>query len=83
MYSTAGACAFRVHPEEIRSLGRSVRRTFFSALIDRTVTPTEMRHELLSLILGWPATVRHQARPERPRVIALWGRLDREGPAAV
>jgi hypothetical protein len=41
-------------PEEIRRLGRSVRRTFFSALIDRTVTPDEMRHELLSLIQGWP-----------------------------
>jgi AcrR family transcriptional regulator len=34
--------------EEIRSLGRSLRRTFFSALIDRTVTPEEMRSELLS-----------------------------------
>jgi hypothetical protein len=49
-------------PEEIRSLGRSVRRTFFSALIDRTVTPDEMRHELLSLIQGWPATFRREAR---------------------
>jgi AcrR family transcriptional regulator len=48
-------------PEEIRGLGRSVRRTFFSALIDRTVTPDELRHELLSLIRGWPATVGKQA----------------------
>jgi AcrR family transcriptional regulator len=39
-------------PEEIRRLGRSVRRTFFSALVDRTVTPEELRHELLSLIHG-------------------------------
>jgi hypothetical protein len=39
-------------PDEIRSLGRSVRRTFFSAVIDRTVTPAEMRHELISLIQG-------------------------------
>jgi AcrR family transcriptional regulator len=58
-------------PEEIRRLGRSVRRTFFSALVDRTVTPEEMRHELLSLIRGWPATVHHEKRPERRRVTAL------------
>ena len=45
-------CAPECTPDEIRSLGRSVRRTFFSALIDRTVTPAEMRHELLSLIQG-------------------------------
>ena len=49
-------------PEEIRRLGRSVRRTFFSAFVDRTVTPDEMRHELLSLIHGWPATVHHRKR---------------------
>jgi len=55
-------------PEEIHRLGRSVRRTFFSALVDRTVTPEEMRHQLLSLIQGWPATVRQQARLERPKV---------------
>jgi hypothetical protein len=41
-----------VHPEEIHGLGRSVRRTFFSALIDRTVTPDELRQDLLSLIQG-------------------------------
>ena len=40
--------------------GSSFRWTFFSALIDRTVTPDELRHEPLSLIHGWPATV-HQA----------------------
>jgi hypothetical protein len=43
-------------PDEIESLGRNVRRTFFSALIDPTVTPDEMRRELLSLIRGWPLT---------------------------
>jgi AcrR family transcriptional regulator len=48
--------------DEIRSLGRSLRRTFFSALIDNTVTPDEMRGELLSLIRGWPST----ARPDLP-----------------
>ena len=58
-------------PEEIHRLGRSVRRTFFSALIDRTVTPDELRQELLSLIQGWPATVREEERPERLRVMAL------------
>jgi AcrR family transcriptional regulator len=58
-------------PEEIRRLGRSVRRTFFSALIDRTVTPAEMRHELLSLIQGWPATVRQKTPPERLKGIVL------------
>jgi AcrR family transcriptional regulator len=58
-------------PEEISSLGRSVRRTFFSALIDRTVTPAEMRHELLSLIQGWPSTVRQKTPPERLKGIAL------------
>jgi hypothetical protein len=57
--------------DEIRSLGRSLRRTFFSALIDRTVTPDEMRDELLSLIQGWPASVRKPPRPERPKVLAL------------
>ena len=58
-------------PDEIRSLGRSVRRTFFSALIDRTVTPDELRHELLSLIQGWPVTVGKQAPAEHLKVIAL------------
>jgi AcrR family transcriptional regulator len=58
-------------PDEIRRLGRSVRRTFFSALIDRTVTPDEMRHELLSLIQGWPATVRQKTPPERLKGIGL------------
>jgi AcrR family transcriptional regulator len=58
-------------PEEIGRLGRSVRRTVFSALIDRTVTPEELRQELLSLIQGWPATVHQEEQPERPRVMAL------------
>jgi hypothetical protein len=58
-------------PEEIGRLGRSVRRTVFSALIDRTVTPEELRQELLSLIQGWPATVGNQPAPERPIVMAL------------
>jgi hypothetical protein len=58
-------------PEEILRLGRSVRRTFFSALIDRTVTPEELRHELLSLIQGWPATVSKQVPAEHLKVIAL------------
>lgn len=58
-------------PEEIHRLGRSVRRTFFSALLDRTVTPDEMRQELLSLIQGWPATVRQKTPPERLKGIAL------------
>ena len=56
--------------DEIPSLGRSLRRTFFSALIDRTVTH-EMRDELLSLIRGWPASVRKSLRPERQLTIAL------------
>jgi hypothetical protein len=56
--------------DEIRSLGRSLRRTFFSALIDRTVTPEEMRVEMLGLIRGWPVSVRKSSRPERPLVIA-------------
>jgi hypothetical protein len=47
-----------------RWICRSVRRTFFSALIDRTVTPEELRHELLSLIQGRPATVGKQAPAE-------------------
>jgi AcrR family transcriptional regulator len=58
-------------PEEIRRLGRSVRRTFFSALIDRTVTPDELRRELLSLIQGWPAMVGKQAPAEHLKVTAL------------
>jgi hypothetical protein len=53
------------------SASSSVRRsTFFSALIDRTVTPDELRHELLSLIQGWPATVGKQAPAEHLKVIA-------------
>jgi AcrR family transcriptional regulator len=63
-------------PEEIHRLGRSVRRTFFSALIDRTVTPDELRHELLSLIQGWPATVHQEEQPDRPRVMALTQHAD-------
>ena len=70
MHQAAGLCAPPMHPEEIHRLGRSVRRTFFSALIDRTVTPEEMRQELLSLIYGWPATIHQEQRPERPRVMA-------------
>jgi hypothetical protein len=54
-------------PEEIRRLGRSLRRTLFSALIDRTVTPDEMRHELLSLIQGWPTTVHQEECQRRPK----------------
>jgi hypothetical protein len=50
--------------DEIRSLGRSLRRTFFSTLIDHTVTPEEMRGELLSVIRGGPASVRKSYRPE-------------------
>jgi AcrR family transcriptional regulator len=57
-------------PEEIHRLGRSVRRTFFSALIDRTVTPDELRQELLSLIQGWPATVHQAATASR---VDSWG----------
>jgi AcrR family transcriptional regulator len=59
--------------DEIRSLGRSLRRTFFSSLmlIDHTVTLEEMRGELLSLIRGWPSSVRKSSRPERPLVVAL------------
>jgi AcrR family transcriptional regulator len=64
-------------PEEIHRLGRSVRRAFFSALIDRTVTPDELRQELLSLIHGWPATVHQEEQPERPRVMALTQLADR------
>ena len=56
--------------DEIRSLGRSLRRTFFSALIDHTVNPEEMRGELLSLIRGWPASVRRSSRLENPLVEA-------------
>jgi AcrR family transcriptional regulator len=56
---------------EIHSLGRSLRRTFFSALIDRTVTPTELRDELISLVHGWPARVRQQVlAPTPPRTFA-------------
>jgi hypothetical protein len=58
-----------MHPEEIHRLGHSVRRTFFSALLDRTVTQEELRHELLSLIQGWPATVGKQAPAEHLKVI--------------
>lgn len=50
---------------EIRSLGRSLRRTFFSALLDRTVSREEMRDQLLSLIRGWPAREREEALLER------------------
>ena len=57
--------------DEIHNLGRSLRRTFFSALIDHTVTPEEMRGELLSLIRGWPAPIRKSSRLERPLVDAL------------
>lgn len=47
----------RAFPEcteaEIHSRGRSLRRTFFSALIDSTVTPGELREEFLVLFRGW------------------------------
>jgi hypothetical protein len=70
MYQALGHVLPECTPEEVRRLGRSLRRTFFSALIDRTVTPDELRHELLSLIQGWPATVGKQAPPQRLKVIA-------------
>jgi AcrR family transcriptional regulator len=38
---------------EIHSMSRSLRRTFLSALIDRTVTPEELREEFLALFRGW------------------------------
>ena len=69
MHQAAGLCAPPVHPEEIHRLGRSVRRTFFSALLDRTATQEELRHELLSLIQGWPATVGKQVPAEHLKVI--------------
>ena len=70
MHQTAGPRAAGMHPEEIRGLGRSVRRTFFSALIDRTVTPDELRHELLSSSGAGPR--RSASRPSgRLKVIAL------------
>ena len=49
--------------EEIESLGRHVRRTFFSALIDTSVTPDELRRAFLSLIHGWPLIVGERKRP--------------------
>ncbi len=53
-------------PDEIDSLGRNLRRTFYSALIDRAVTPEEMRLEMLSLVHGWPLTPAEiEARGER------------------
>jgi AcrR family transcriptional regulator len=56
--------------DEIRSLGRSMRRTFFSALLDRTVSADEMRDHLLSIIEGWPVLHRRPSRyPEQPKMI--------------
>jgi AcrR family transcriptional regulator len=55
--------------DEIRSLGRSLRRTFFSALIDRSVAPEEMRVELLSLIRGWPASVRKSSHQRERQLV--------------
>jgi hypothetical protein len=52
--------------EEIESLGRQVRRTFFSALIDTSVTPDELRRAFLSLIHGWPLTVGEPPQRKRP-----------------
>jgi hypothetical protein len=71
MYQAAGACAPRVHPRGDPPPRSQPAAHLFSALIDRTVTPDELRHELLSLIHGWPATVHQDERPERPRVMAL------------
>jgi AcrR family transcriptional regulator len=61
--------------DEIRSLGRSLRRTFFSALIDRTVTPEEMRDQMLSLIRGWTGLVQKPSRLEHPNGTALATRM--------
>lgn len=48
---------------EIHSMGRSLRRTFFSALIDSTVTPGELREEFLALFRGWSVGSRGDRRP--------------------
>jgi hypothetical protein len=46
--------------EEIRSLGRSLRRTFYSALIDRTVTRTSQGHRAGATPRGPPRYCRPQ-----------------------
>jgi len=62
-------------PDEIDSLGRSMRRTFYSALVDHTVTPEEMRRQMLSLVHGWPLTrVANEARDEPRDPAALRNR---------
>jgi AcrR family transcriptional regulator len=47
---------------EIHSMSRSLRRTFLSALIDRTVTPEELREEFLALFRGWSVSSRGSPR---------------------
>lgn len=47
---------------EIHSMGRSLRRTFFSALLDSTVTPEELREEFLALFRGWSVSSRGSRR---------------------
>jgi hypothetical protein len=62
-------------PDEIDSLGRSVRRTFYSALVDHTVTPEEMSRQMLSLVHGWPLTrMANEARDEPRDPAALRNR---------
>jgi len=62
-------------PDEIDSLGRSVRRTFYSAFVDHTVTPEDMSRQMLSLVHGWPLTrMANEARDEPRDPAALRNR---------
>lgn len=52
-------------PEELRALGRSLRRSLFAALLDRRITPDELHDELWSLIEGWARRIGRLA-PRQP-----------------
>lgn len=71
--------------DEIRGLVRSLRRTFYAALLDRTVTPEEMRDQLLSLIRGWPGSVGRPSSltPKPPRTRTAPARQGRGNRARV
>lgn len=49
--------------DELHSMGRCLRRTSFSALLDRTVTPEELRDGFLALCRGWSVESRASRRP--------------------
>jgi hypothetical protein len=61
----------RADEREIRLLARAFRRTFFAALLDRTISADETRDLLWSLLAGSPLALAPHARTRSARLAAV------------